>query len=328
MILSVDSVVNAFAGRNDDAFWRLRWLNRHADGVEVYYAFDRYDPTKGWISKAGLRDVDAFDGETLSTNSRGFRGTVDFAAGRNPDKFRVVVLGDSFTFGDEVSDNETYSYFLQLLMPETEIINLGVHGYGQDQMLILLREEAIRFRPDVIIVGFVYADIFRNALSFRDFAKPKFRWNGHQLVLENSPVPSPETVVAEEWKRLKLLDIGRMFVQRIANVTGLHERRVRTVTSHIMDEMTRTAATVGARIVFAYLPVSAEITDLDLSQPREAYILDYCKSNLRAQCISLLPQFDAERSRGSNFRQIGHWDTMGHKTVAAGLHKYFTGVIN
>jgi hypothetical protein len=41
-----------------------------------------------------------------------------------------LILGDSFTFGDEVSDNETYSYYLQQMLPHTEVINMGVHGYG------------------------------------------------------------------------------------------------------------------------------------------------------------------------------------------------------
>jgi hypothetical protein len=39
---------------------------------------------------------------------------------------------------DEVSDDETYSFYLQEMLPQAEIINMGAHGYGHDQMLILL----------------------------------------------------------------------------------------------------------------------------------------------------------------------------------------------
>ena len=53
------------------------------------------------------------------------------------------MLGDSFTFGEDVGDDETYSHHLEQLLPGTEVINLGVHGYGHDQMLIYLREEGI-----------------------------------------------------------------------------------------------------------------------------------------------------------------------------------------
>ncbi len=55
-----------------------------------------------------------------------------------------MVLADSFTFGDEVSDDETYSSYLQQALPGAENINLGVHGYGHDQMLILLMEDGIK----------------------------------------------------------------------------------------------------------------------------------------------------------------------------------------
>jgi hypothetical protein len=56
----------------------------------------------------------------------------------------------------------------------TEVLNLGVHGYGHDQMLLYLREEGLRYRPDVVLLGFVQIDMPRNQLSFRDYAKPRF----------------------------------------------------------------------------------------------------------------------------------------------------------
>ena len=41
---------------------------------------------------------------------------------------RVLVFGDSLTFGDEVTDDETYVAHLQTMLPGTEVLNLGVHG--------------------------------------------------------------------------------------------------------------------------------------------------------------------------------------------------------
>jgi len=51
-----------------------------------------------------------------------------------------------------VSDNETYSYYLQKMLPNAEIINMGVHGYGHDQMLIYLEEEGVKYKPDIFII--------------------------------------------------------------------------------------------------------------------------------------------------------------------------------
>ena len=104
-------------------------------------------------------------------NSRGLRGKRDFPYTKNKNKVRILILGDSFTFGDEVSDDETYSARLQAMLPHTEIINMGVHGYGHDQMLILLKEEGIKYQPDIVILGFLALDmskIYSNSETLRN----------------------------------------------------------------------------------------------------------------------------------------------------------------
>jgi hypothetical protein len=54
---------------------------------------------------------------------------------------------------------------------EVYYINMGVHGYGHDQMLILFGEEGVKYEPDIVILGFLPLDMARNVLKFRDFAK-------------------------------------------------------------------------------------------------------------------------------------------------------------
>ena len=43
--------------------------------------------------------------------------------------------------GETVSDSESYAYRLQQMLPRAEIMNLGVHGYAHDQMLILFKDK-------------------------------------------------------------------------------------------------------------------------------------------------------------------------------------------
>ena len=38
-------------------------------------------------------------------------------------------------------------------------------------MLVMLREQ-LRFQPDIVMLGYLPADLSRNLLAFRDFAKP------------------------------------------------------------------------------------------------------------------------------------------------------------
>lgn len=153
---------------NYDLFWRLDWIKRHSTNSEVYYKFDAYDVTKGWRPQSNLHNMQVFNNKVLNTNSRGLRGTSEFPYERTTGKQRILIFGDSFTYGDDVSDQETYSYYLQQLLPNAEIINMGVHGYGHDQMLIFLQEEGIKYKPDIVILGFIRADMNRNTLQFRD----------------------------------------------------------------------------------------------------------------------------------------------------------------
>ncbi len=190
---------------NDSYSWQRQWVSRHQEAQnEIYYSFDRYHPTLGWASQPNLRDVPVFDGKFLNTNDHGWRGTTDFPVERVPGKARILLLGDSFTFGDEVSDNETYAYYLQSMLPNAEVINMGVHGYGHDQMLLLFLEQGLQYQPDMVILGFIQTDLDRNLVSFRDFAKPRFMVRAGELVLTHSPVPSPEQVLGWDWLRPRL----------------------------------------------------------------------------------------------------------------------------
>ena len=83
-----------------------------------------------------------------------------------PDKNRILILGDSFTFGTNVSDEESYPYYLERLLPGTEVLNMGIEGYGHDQMLLYLKEEGLKYNPDIIIVGFLYCDIFIKCANY------------------------------------------------------------------------------------------------------------------------------------------------------------------
>lgn len=320
LILSIPSIYYRIGGENDSSR-RLNWISRHQDQAQIY-SFDMYNPSTGWISKPNLRNVTVFGDKILNTNAKGFRGQTDYSYNKDPRKVRILILGDSFTFGEKVSDNETYSYYLQQMIPEAEIINAGVHGYGHDQMLILLKEEGIKYNPDIVILGFNEWDIERNGLKFRDYAKPQFQFINDTLRVANYPVSDPESVLKWEWARLKLVDIYIMISHRVLVATGIYEKRVEQLTKHILDEIVKTVDAIGAVPIFVYLPVGREIINTNKSTPGEDYFFDYCHLNERVECVSLRPYFKAKVDKGVNLRLHGHWCPLGHLTAAEGIREY------
>ncbi len=104
----------------------------------------------------------------FSTNSQGFRGTTEYALPKPPGVFRIIVLGDSATLGHGVGDRETFSFLLQeqlSLIRPTEVINMGVSGFGTAEELIQLRYVGWTYQPDAVILGYFPNDPYNNVVS-------------------------------------------------------------------------------------------------------------------------------------------------------------------
>jgi hypothetical protein len=307
---------------NDDASWRRKWVERRkASEVAIYHSFDRYHPTLGWASKPGLRDVTVFGDEVLNTNARGLRGKRDFpyeSAGRP----RIVVLGDSFTFGEDVSDDETYAHVLQSFLPKADVLNMGVHGYGHDQMLVLLREEGLKYRPDVVLVGFVIDDVARNVLGFRDFAKPRFVADDGALERAAGPLPEPDDVLRWDWLRPRIWDAASLIAVEAQTRWGWRQAVEAEVTRLILKELIAETLRAGAVPVLAYLPYGDELYSAEDRTPGEAFLFSICEANPGAHCLSTRPFFRKRTQAGMRFRSPFHWDATGHRIAAEAIYDY------
>jgi lysophospholipase L1-like esterase len=73
---------------------------------------------------------------------------------------RIAVLGDSITFGYWVAEEDAFPHQLEgLLGPGVEVLNFGVPGYNLEQETEILRERALGFSPDVVIVALCLNDL-------------------------------------------------------------------------------------------------------------------------------------------------------------------------
>jgi hypothetical protein len=309
----------------DDASWRLRWVRRHAAGGWQYSEIDDFSPTRGWALRPSLRRVPAL-GVLLSSNSKGLRGAREYAYERAPDAApRIVVLGDSFTFGEEVADDETYCRRLEALVPGAEVLNLGVHGYGHDQMLLYLREEGLRYRPDVVILGFIREDMDRNLLRFRDFAKPYFALEAGRLALHGTPVARPEEVLRRERFRSRALDVLTMLRQRVRQRSGAELARKEQLTAAILDEMRAATEAIGAHALYVYLPEGRELAGGAEPSSRASFFADYCR-RAGADCLDLAPFFRERARQGERLKTTGHWGAREHDLAAGWIAGYLAAL--
>lgn len=91
-------------------------------------------------------------------------------APKSSDEFRVLVLGDSITFGDFVEEGETWTRQMEALTrgrtKKVLFINAGLPGAGTAEELALFREIGDRVKPDLVLVGMYLNDAQTGSLFF------------------------------------------------------------------------------------------------------------------------------------------------------------------
>jgi len=99
-------------------------------------------------------------------NSLGFRGG-EFPLKKSAGAVRVLCIGDSYTFGPYVEDDQTFPAILGRALDEAwrpgrgrvEVINGGASGFSIDDELIFLRDKTEALTPDIVVLAFCQNDI-------------------------------------------------------------------------------------------------------------------------------------------------------------------------
>ena len=133
------------------------------------------DKVLGWRPRANLlthhKDPDTGEFRVVKTDENGYRNE---PMREKTDK--VVILGDSMTFGIYVAQEDIVSSRLsQLLGEATQVLNVSAPGWGSQQELIALEELIPTFHPKKVIWVFTPVnDVVDNLLDHMMFS-PAFK---------------------------------------------------------------------------------------------------------------------------------------------------------
>lgn len=158
-------------------------------------------------------------GYLVQVNRDGFRSSREFNDSKDPNTFRILLFGDSFTAGDGVSNRQRYSDLLEGIMPGVEVYNFSISGTGTDQQYIIFKEYAEKIEHDVVVLGLLVENIRRVAAHYRVyevgegkteiFAKPYFTLGSSaELIRGHFPVPK-EKISEEKLSRSELAMVDR-----------------------------------------------------------------------------------------------------------------------
>lgn len=110
------------------------------------------------------------DGSWLfTTNAQGFRDTQDYKYEKAPEVRRILCLGDSQTLGFEARQERIFPSVieqrLRRLGHNVEVLNTGIPGFGTAEELAFFATEGLRYKPDVVVLGWHISDFDENEAS-------------------------------------------------------------------------------------------------------------------------------------------------------------------
>jgi lysophospholipase L1-like esterase len=268
--------------------------------------------------KVGRSDV------TIQTNSLGLR-SAKLIQPKPDDLFRIVVLGDSVTFGWGVRGEDTYTSQLAGLLAALhpgqryEVVNAGVSGYGTWQEALWLQDQAAALQPDLVVVQAHLNDAADNL------------WGTFGQATDQ---PS---ALAQKSALVRLIQLV-LLAQRgggtgsgsCANDWNEAGRRVCwETTTALLDDIQTTAQTHGAQAALMPMPMRWQV-EPGITDPRTWVDTARYQGELgeyaRGQgwlFVDPLPAFQnvAKGGAPSHFLDVGHPNEAGHRLLAQELYR-------
>lgn len=122
------------------------------------------DPVLGWVSRPHYKSP------AHNTLEHGIRRNFAETGIRTG---QILAVGDSFTEGWEVDDDETWPAYLEKATGKA-VVNAGVGGYGTDQIVLRAEKMLDIVKPKVLVVGFLEFDVLRTNHTHFGSPKPYF----------------------------------------------------------------------------------------------------------------------------------------------------------
>jgi lysophospholipase L1-like esterase len=256
-------------------------------------------------------------GVDVSINRHGFRDG-DYCLEKPRDTYRILMLGDSLTFGWGVAQGERFSDVLQGMLNasgeadrKVQIVNTGVGNYNTAQEVAFFGARGRGWKPDMVIVNFFINDaeptptkqvrwVFRHSylarwawgrfdlLQRRFLAAPRYDEYYASLYQENQP---GWLACQESIRRLVRMSREDGFALVLAILPELHSVEPQYMFRAVEQKIVERAHEAGVEHVVALSP---------------------CFQGHRPQSLWVSPD-DA------------HPNAAGHRIIAEGLYAYLTG---
>jgi hypothetical protein len=265
---------------------------------------------------------------TYTFNEHGLRTASPPTSERGDTLPCIVFFGDSFTFGEGMTDEQTMPYQVwKRLTPRYQTVNFGFFGYGPHQMLAALEQGRVESdshcRPSHIVYQAIPNHVSRAAgLEAWDHHGPRYGWRPDGRISQTGHFDDVRPITFLQWLRVGHRQLhGRLQGWLEASVsyrTLLNSHRPVTT-----EDVALFAAIVGTAKQTAssiYPGVTFQVLFWDYED--DAEVVEAVLSRLKAQGIvvhpmsTILPGFPATRSHYEISPYDRHPNAEAHAIIA------------
>lgn len=263
---------------------------------------------------------------------------------------RIIVLGDSFTAGFGVEQNETYPSQLEKNLNEqgkkVEVWNAGIDGYSPDVEYLQLKKIITDIKPDIVLLGFYVGndvlDIERNQQEYAENGKlikiitPIATVKNNQLqLIENEKNPyKPSLKTYLDIVLLRTSHFYRLIKNRIdtemlsllqnANIVSWEK------TNATLSSLSNLSKQYHSQFYIVIIPPRAQVAEkewknlqkkiknISFIQPQQK-LLNIC-SEQNISCVDLLPELKNTKKQ-LYYTYDAHFTPSGHRLTAEIISK-------
>jgi hypothetical protein len=288
---------------------------------------------------------------TFSNNSQGFRGSRKYGA-RKPGEARVLLLGDSFTYGLGVNDDQTYAHRLEQALRQgdlaAEVINAGCPGKGTDYALKLFQTVGVQLQPEVTVLGFFGNDFQDNArgdyfilgtggkleskllrpqsgLKAFLLQFPGYSWLISWSQAANLVKQAAVNYLAKTGQEQGGQAASGLVISYGYDGSGFSSEDNQQVTAVYLEHLQSAVNRTGGELLVFYIPVAAEVENYRRQQAisRDEQALGEILSRQGGTLHSLTPVLAASPDPiGALYYAEGHWTARAHLLSANYMASY------
>jgi len=120
------------------------------------------------IEVPGARSAYSWHGVDHILDDRNFRRRIGPFPEKRPDTMRVIIVGDSMTYGAGIREEWTYTAQLQRAMQKDyhiELLNLGVNAAQSEDIVMTIERMVPLLTPDLVIYGVCHNDFLPSGVG-------------------------------------------------------------------------------------------------------------------------------------------------------------------